>query len=197
MDSQPGIFIYGSCVSRDAFELDNNFLIVDYFARSSLGSAFRPEIEGWDPSLLLGKMASNFQRRMVESDLQKLLASTLQTSEFDTLVLDFIDERMSTIEFMGSTVTESAELKSTGFDIKQGQSYEPWSEVGMQRRRDGIASLVSSCDPHKIVVNRVFWATHDTNGVPFTYQGWIAKNNTFLTELYDIVGRVPGIRFID
>lgn len=197
MKNSPGVFVYGSCVSRDPFELNSSLRLVDYFARTSLGSAFRQPPHEWNPEETIGSVISRFQRRMVEADLKKTLAREILDADFDILVLDFIDERMSTIEFRGSTITESAELKSAGFKIDPSQSFEPWTEMGMQRRRDGIARLISICDPAQIVVNRVFWATHDSSGSPLSYSRWIARNNTFLAEMYAIMSSVPGVRFID
>lgn len=49
----------------------------------------------------------------------------------------------------------------------------------------------------KVIVNRVFWATHDSNGTPLSYVSWIARNNAFLANMYEIVSQVPGVRFID
>lgn len=197
MNPSSRVFIYGSCVSRDPFELPSDLTLVDYFARTSLASAFRQPPAKWEPDTVLDKLKSNFQRRMVETDVRKTLGKHIADSDFDFLVLDFIDERMSTIEFNGSTITESAELKSTGFEIDPDASYEPWTEMGMHRRRDGLQRLLEICDPRKVVVNRVFWATHDSNGKPLSHVGWIEKNNAFLAEMYEIVGQDAGVRFID
>lgn len=197
MNPSSRVFIYGSCVSRDPFELPSDLTLVDYFARTSLASAFRQPPSEWEPEGILDKLKSKFQRRMVETDVRKTLGKHIADSDFDLLVLDFVDERMSTIEFNGSTITQSSELKSAGFEADPSMSYEPWTELGMQRRREGLQQLFEICDPRKVVVNRVFWATHDSNGTPLSYVGWIARNNAFLADMYEIVGQVPGVRFID
>ena len=61
------VWILGSCVTRDAFNEDGDgFTLGEYWARTSLGSAFsaRPV-----DSVELDKIASPFQRRMVEADV--------------------------------------------------------------------------------------------------------------------------------
>ena len=66
------ILIFGSCVTRDAFEYidKNRFSLVGYFARSSLGSAYTgKEVK----SLNLDSISSSFQRSVVEADLYKNL----------------------------------------------------------------------------------------------------------------------------
>ena len=95
-----------------------------------------------------------------------------------------------------STITESAELKATGFPIDPAASYEPWTETGWARRAAGIKALTALVDPHRIVVNKAYWAYEDSNGVAFPYTAWIDKNNGLLDRLYTEIGKTPGVRFI-
>ncbi len=134
---------------------------------------------------------------MLHADINKSLAESLATTSFDVLVVDFIDERMNTLEVGNTTITESEELKATGFTVDPSHSYEPWSDLGLGRRLDGIRRLVDLVDPTKIVVNRVYWATVDTDGVPFPRSRWFDRNNRLLYDLYKEIEKVPGVRFID
>ena len=182
MDSSPRVFIYGSCVSRDPFDLPSSLTLVNYFARTSLASAFRKPPTEWEPEEILGRLNSNFQRRMVETDLRKTLGQHISDTDFDLLVLDFVDERMSTIEFKGSTITQSSELMSACFDADPSTSFEPWTDLGMRRRREGLQHLFEVCDPGQVVVNRVYWATHDSSGTPLSYVGcgWVPVSSPML-----------------
>jgi hypothetical protein len=121
----------------------------------------------------------------------------LQQTRYDALVLDFIDDRMSTVDLNGSVVTDSPELAATGFTAPVEAKHEPWSEKGWELRKAGIATLLRVVDPTRIVINRVYWATVDDAGAPFQHARWIAKNNAFLRELYALFEAVPGVRFID
>ncbi|WP_347108248.1 DUF6270 domain-containing protein [Paenarthrobacter sp. S56] len=193
----PSIFIYGSCVSRDPFEKPNDFKLEGYFARSSLASAFsEPPAQG-TPLPDVETLSSNFQKRMLETDINKSLPSLLRSTEFDYLVIDFIDERMSTVQLGESTITESEELKSTGFAITPSDVHEPWSETGLALRLQGIQALTRIVDPNKIIVNRVYCATVDTDGVPFPRSRWFDRNNKLLYDLYKEIEKIPGVRFID
>ncbi|MFJ5954500.1 DUF6270 domain-containing protein [Paenarthrobacter sp. NPDC092416] len=193
----PSVFIYGSCVSRDPFEKPSEFELKGYFARSSVGSAFRmpppPDIELPNVDAL----ASRFQKRMVQSDITKSLSESLTTTDYDVLVVDFIDERMNTIELGATAFTASEELKATGYAVDPANIHEPWSPIGLAHRLEGIRALTRIVDPLKIVVNRVHWATVDTDGVPFPRSLWFDRNNKLLYNLYKEIEKTPGVRFID
>ena len=191
------IFIWGSCVSRDPFEMESDMEVVDYRARSSLGSAFADTPADWEGCIDVGQLSSPFQRRMVTSDVTKSLRKDLRQTGYDALVLDFIDDRMNTIDLNGSVVTDSPELAATGFTAPAETKHEPWSDSGWALRRAGIEALLGVVDPARIVINRVYWATVDDAGEPFEHARWIAKNNAFLRQLYAIFEEVPGVRFID
>ncbi|BCW07723.1 DUF6270 domain-containing protein [Arthrobacter sp. NtRootA1] len=193
----PSVFIYGSCVSRDPFEKPNEFELKGYFARSSLGSAFRQPPTADTPLPNMDALASRFQQRMVQSDIHKNLAESLTTTEYDWLVVDFIDERMNTIELGGTTITQSDELKTIEFAVDPATVHEPWSETGWSNRVEGLHTLVRLVDPSKIIVNRVYWATIDTSGQPFGRSRWFDRNNRLLYDLYKEIEKSPGIRFID
>ena len=76
----PGVFIYGSCVSRDSYErLDSAmFPLVSYVARQSLISSFSrpatfvsmPEFTG---------LTSKFQIKMLGGDLESSLPRSLRS----------------------------------------------------------------------------------------------------------------------
>jgi hypothetical protein len=191
------IFIYGSCVSRDPFELDSGLFLEQYAARSSLASAFAKEPAAWQEVVDLDAIPSPFQRRMVASDLSKTLAGDLSATTADAIVLDFIDERMSTIDFADSVITDSPELASSGFSTGEYEKFEPWSERGWSMRLSGIQRLLELVSPDRIIVNRAYWATHDDKGIDFENQAWIEKNNALLRRLYDEFARTPGVRFVD
>lgn len=105
------VFVYGSCVSRDAFgpAVSSEFKVVDYVARQSLISAFLGPPAG---KAELTSIASPFQRRMVEGDLGGDLAEhLLESTEIDVLLWDLVDERMGVhLVKGGAYVTNSAEF---------------------------------------------------------------------------------------
>jgi len=134
---------------------------------------------------------------MVQSDIHKTLAESLTTTEYDWLVVDFIDERMNTIELGGTTITQSDELKTIEFAVDPATVHEPWSDTGWANRVEGLRTLVGLVDPSKIIVNRVYWASIDASGQPFGRSLWFDRNNRLLYDLYKEIEKTPGIRFID
>ncbi|MGP5362230.1 DUF6270 domain-containing protein [Brachybacterium tyrofermentans] len=86
------VFIYGSCVTRDAEPWfgEYGFEMARYVARQSLISAFhKAKIAEYD----LSPVESAFQRRMIKGDVASNLRSEIQGSEPDLVVWDICDER--------------------------------------------------------------------------------------------------------
>lgn len=108
------LMIYGSCVSRDAFDvLDSSYSLLGYVARQSMISAFsRPT------DLLSGEaLASAFQNRSLAGDIKSNLLQHLRrhAADIDLLVIDLTDERLGVVRLPdGSYVTHSRELVSSG-----------------------------------------------------------------------------------
>lgn len=167
------IFVFGSCVSRDVLNFGNDRCqLVDYFARSSLASAFH-ERATEDP--YSERLASAFQRRIVAADFSKQLAGRLTAADFDTLLVDFIDERFDLFCFDdGAVCTLSGELLSTGFlkgnpvgrVVKSGSDefFALWV-TGWDRFWTRLGSLGLR---DRVRLNRVFWATETVDGGDFS-----------------------------
>ncbi|MGK3958291.1 DUF6270 domain-containing protein [Arthrobacter sp. R4] len=189
------VFIYGSCVSRDAFQFPHDMHLVDYVARSPLGSAFAEIPSALDFST--ASISSSFQRRMVEIDLKKELASILRHSEYDLLLLDLIDERIPLMNYEHSVVAYSSELQSTGVTAEENSLIGVGTDAYFARWLDGLSKLLAICPASKIVVNKVWWATTDSAGALLPNQGYINTNNAILERLYAELGQYPEIRFIE
>lgn len=91
------LFIYGSCVSRDALEFQQDGPeLVKYVARTSLAvQQSAPKVL----TSLLERIPSPFQREMMMIDMQKSLFQLLESEQYDVLLLDFIDERFGIAQF--------------------------------------------------------------------------------------------------
>ncbi|SDX17839.1 hypothetical protein SAMN04487912_10848 [Arthrobacter sp. cf158] len=119
----PGLFIYGSCVSRDTYPfLDKDWTIVEYVARQGMISAASPR------GVLRGESAltSKFQNQCVRNDIRSSLFATIDkaASETDLFVLDLVDERLGVYELGGgSYITQSWELGES--KLLQQQDIEP------------------------------------------------------------------------
>lgn len=184
-----GVFLLGSCVSRDAFNLPGVPEIAEYVARTSLASAFEPVPTVNMPDL--EKNPSKFQRRMVDGDWRKTLEAKLLDFDRGLVLVDLIDERFSQIHVGGSVVTGSPELQRCDpalFDLERDA---PGSEAHLRRFRRGFERLTELVHPDRIIVSKVFWATAEEDGSLLPDQKRIADANATLRKLYGIVSNFP------
>lgn len=109
-----GVFIFGSCVSRDTFtELPDQYNLIHYTARQSAISAGRPA-NGVAESI--PRLSSKFQDRVVRADIKGNLLDIVRSrgKETDVVLMDLVDERFGVIEIGGGYVTRLHEFWSNG-----------------------------------------------------------------------------------
>jgi hypothetical protein len=186
------IAILGSCVTRDAFGFHREVLgrPEQYFARSGLASAMCAEpFRGVDTSTI----ASDFQRGVVDMDLEGTFAAWLPTGEFDVLILDVIDERFSLlIDADGAIATRSVEFTSAIADTSRCRVVPPHTDEYFDLWQSAWVRFLAVVDEigarDRIRINRVRWAdTFDGPGVRFPKaysQAAIVQANAFLDRLY-------------
>lgn len=191
----PRIFVLGSCVSRDAFDLPGAPELVDYRARTALGSAFATPTKFMD-RVNIELNPSAFQRRMVATDLEKGLEGLLVDSSFDFLLLDLIDERLQMIRHDGSYVTYSPELQTCGIVPNPDDLVEVGSSEYFEAFVAGLEKLLAIVPAEKIIVNQVYWAEKTLDGEPVGSPDQTHKHNRILDKLYRQLRRQPGIHFV-
>lgn len=198
------VLIYGSCVSRDAFNYESakGFQFTEYYARSSFASAFHPKSVVHE---LYSSIESPFQKRLVKADLLKTSKTSIVNGDYDLLLIDFIDERFALFVLdEGGVVTVSNELVSGGFDAKtppvSGHVVKSGSEEFLELWKTGWSGFVEAMRAEnrmeKVVINRVFWAGRTESGHPF--DGFNPQSaNRFLETLYSLVAKdIPEDQFI-
>ncbi|MCP3426183.1 DUF6270 domain-containing protein [Rothia sp. AR01] len=169
------VFIYGSCVSRDAYEVlpgrDERHELTAYVARQSLLSA------GHDATGLLPedfRMEHAFQERMVRSDWAGDVMEQLDDAgPLDLLVWDLVDERHGAYWFLeGGVVTRSVDIMGTGLmellpedqliGFGSGDHLAAWSDAAAEfAERLRAAGLFE-----RTVVLEVPWAEAALGGEP-------------------------------
>lgn len=164
--------IYGSCVSRDIFNLEESqsFKLTDYFARSSMASLCSSSYEN---EAALDRIPSAFRRRMVACDFSKQILKQPEAFEnADIILIDLIDERFDLVALpSGHIITSSNELSESGLltesSVKGFQLIKPSSP----ERRDlwirGMHKFLAVLEQHNkldcLVVNRVYWSSRFEN----------------------------------
>lgn len=179
--------IHGSCVTRDAFALSGGqgFRLDDYYARTSLASAFADRgVDGIDTSTI----PSGFRRRMVDRDLGKHFSAVLPDMRSDLVVLDLVDERFGLLVDDGSGVaTRSDELLQASGVSPDLRRVLPGSvdfllawEAG---RRRFVAEARSAGVLDRVVVHQARWAERCADGTRFDHQA-SAEANHLLEHMY-------------
>lgn len=184
------LFIMGSCVSRDAFEYfdKNAFSLTAYFARSSIGSSFSG-IAAKD--IYSSRIASAFQRNQVKSDLLKTLPAQVAGTDFDTLIVDFIDERFPLFRFNdGSIATVSIELHQLdALKCDEGEKIPEFSDEHFSYWLRGWHSFIENAKRNqfidKIIINKAHWAAHTIDGGCLQSSG-VDVANAYLNRLYRV-----------
>ncbi len=196
-DDAPAVLVYGSCVSRDAFELSEAPHLAAYVARSGLASAMSQEptgLEGAD----LSANSSAFQRRMVALDLSRGLGGVLAETAFSHLLVDLIDERFTLARGpRGGLFTISPELERAGVSTGSFERFRSGSPEHLEGFRAGWARLCELVPADRIIVNKVYWAAIDETGAAVSDPAVVAAANDVLDALYGIVEEVsPGVRWL-
>lgn len=188
------IFVHGSCVSRDLFELPG-LSLAGYRARTSLASLTSQPLFYEDEKLSLNK--SEFQRRMVKGDLEKTNLDLAESTAGNYVLVDLIDERLPLRSSTLGMYTASPEYDKTGLNLggdelcRGSNRYYSLFQKGWE--------IFSRRLRHKVIIlNRVYWATHREDGTKLPDQAKIALENDRLSRLYSIIEALtPSIFTLD
>lgn len=190
------IFVLGSCVSRDAFEVnDRNQLLSGYRARTSFATLFDPPMAIDEEQLSANPSA--FQRRMVRSDMLKDSFTLASETIGDTVLVDFIDERFDLIKLGDTRISLSPELKKTAFHFSAGQRVLNHDSEYFEAFRTNWLHLVENLPHKQVVVNGVYWSKINDSGDGLPNQDRIEVENYKLFKLYEIIeSSTPEVTFI-
>lgn len=165
------VLIFGSCVSRDIFNLEysREFKVSSYYARSSFaslaGKAYENE-EGLD------NLSSKFQRSMVLNDFSKeILTAGEKIDRADVILVDLIDERYDLVVFPGGEmVTKSDELTASKMLKQAGLEFRLVKQGSDERRElwvKGVRAFFDLLRSHnkldRVLVNQAYWASEFEN----------------------------------
>lgn len=132
MSTSP-VLLYGSCVSRDTYELVKDARpLAGYVARQSLISAMGDPV----PTPDLSALASPFQQRMVAEDHEGALRGIVRgNADAGVLLLDLVDERLGVYRAGdGAYVTRSNEFVKAGLHTDRDPA--DWIKFGTPEHVD-------------------------------------------------------------
>lgn len=196
------IFIFGSCVTRDAFTPLNTdaFLVSGYIARHSLARVKHAIFDGIDleDDLIVKKIPSAFQRKMLQQDwsnnLFEIIKTAHENNSIDLLVIDSVDERFGLIEITDNVyVTNSDEFRSGQLINSQAaKKITADSEEFFSAWEYGFQRLLEVFPREKIIYNNVLWSRYLDSGQSFNEilpPGRIDWCNGIMKRLYSIAGQ--------
>ncbi len=166
------IGIWGSCVTRDIFEIatipDDQRPDLSYHARSAWASqASRP----LDPAPYPVPQRDGFGFRMVREDAVKSILDELVAAAPDIVILDLIDERFDVVEHEGSWFTvndyvERLELEET---LREGATEQvPFSserrdELFTEGARTLVPKILDALPGVPIVLHQAWWTARSAD----------------------------------
>jgi hypothetical protein len=201
-DKVKRVLIFGSCVSRDAFENKIQGLeLVGYYARSSFASFTGAPFVDNDLTL---RIESSFQQRMVQADLEKTFLKILEQINFDVLLIDLIDERFNLIDQGDNRIaTISNEYLTAAKLPLNGRVIYSGSSEHIQKWREGFGIFFSIIKKlgweGRVRINEVFWAKGTESGEKLSsyLDEQIDSANSFLEDRYnDLREILPSNAFI-
>ncbi len=185
------VAIFGSCVSRDPFEKSHEIEIVDYYARSSLASMTSAPANFL---IDLSPISSEFQRRMIQRDLNKNFMNFIKENKFDIFIMDFTDDRFPILKLPNNTlITESQEFSianktNINFLPYSTTRIKPFSKDFLNLWEEGFTNLINISTQYgfseKILINEIYWAKTDENNNFFKNHVEIEMANDYFRQIY-------------
>lgn len=166
-----GIFLYGGCVIRDAYEqLKDDVKLTGYVSRQSLITATTPA----STILPAANLDSPFQQRAANGDIRSNLIPLMREAAASTslFVMDFHVERLGVHKLPdGSFITASNEIVKSGvlktLDRKPGKillGSERHTGFWTHAARRFYARVKALGIQDKVLIIDAPWATHATDG---------------------------------
>ncbi|MFW0108868.1 DUF6270 domain-containing protein [Rothia sp. P7181] len=198
--------MYGSCVSRDTFELvpAQDYKILNYVARQSVIAMSRDASELFPSGV---SFSSKFQQRMVEGDWQGNAWQEITSNKdnIDLLIWDIFDERHGAYRFdNGATVTRSSDL--LGSELTEHVSQAFLFVFGTDRHFNFwkycvgyfVKSLKNARLFDKTVVIKVPWAEYFDSGesTPSSMGTSAKEANNLYARYYDFLESL-GFHMVD
>jgi hypothetical protein len=206
------VAIFGSCVTRDAFELQARLsaaadTVALYLSRTTINASLAAPVvalAGPPPDAKV-----KFEERCAISDLEKTHFQELRCRRFDVLVIDLIDERHWLVDIDGGEAAYSVPFvklcEGRGIDPAAFRRTPPGDAGTIERTLANIpcflARLAAAVDPGRMILHEAVWARRyrakDGSIQDFAQQGMIDGANAVLESYYAALkAACPAMRSI-
>jgi hypothetical protein len=202
--------IFGSCVTRDAFELgqptSGAHRVSVYLARTTINSCMSAPVPFKD--LFASERQQKFEERCVIDDIFKRHFDALREKPFDYLLLDLVDERHPIIAIDGSylcysvpflRMAEAFKLDPTKFERRAPRDPRVIEETlaNVPRFLERLSRII---DLDRIILHEALWATNfiaaDGQRKAFANAAEIARVNDVLAVYYARLKSATALRSI-
>lgn len=187
------VAIFGSCVTRDLFDLvDTGWSVARYIGRQSMIGFMHPPLK---LDFRAGKTTgSAWMDSMARLNATKDAFDLLAGAEFDALVVDLIDERCACLSTRGGNrLTYSPELQtmSEGTTLLEQNGLTPlfdeWPYMDEREAAlDHFARQLARCSRGRpIVLHEAYWSTYAVGEQRVNFDvNWVRRNNDLLALCY-------------
>jgi hypothetical protein len=202
--------IFGSCVTRDAFELDQaksgGHRVGTYLARTTINSCLSAPVPF--KNLFAAERRPKFEERCVTDDILKRHFDALAEKPFDCLIVDLIDERHPVIVIDGSQLCYSVPFRrmADGFavDTSTFEKRMPQDPRVVEETLANIPRFIERLtrvvDPQRIILHEALWATSfiaaDGARRDFPKKAEIERTNAILAAYYARLKSAAPLRVI-
>ncbi|MGG0510644.1 DUF6270 domain-containing protein [Priestia megaterium] len=181
------IDILGSCVSRDPFAMfDHEYEINSYFARTNIISLASNSM---NISIHRISLESNFQKRCVYNDLNKLFFKNVRETEAQVLIIDLLSERLRIMKRGESYFTYSDEFTRSNLvtDLKGKQFADKTDEL-WKSSADRFIEEINNSSIEQVIIHKALWQEKyvDKDGMIQSFDNIeeIHSNNEKLEYMY-------------
>lgn len=202
--------IFGSCVTRDAFELgqskSGDHRVGNYLARTTINSCLSAPVPF--KNLFAAERQPKFEERCVIDDILKRHFDALAEKPFDYLIIDLIDERHPVIVVDGSQLCYSVPFRrmADGFalDTSKFEKRMPQDPRVVEETLANIPRFIERLtrvvDPQRIILHEALWATRfisaDGTRQDFPKKAEIERTNAILAAYYARLTSAAPLRVI-
>lgn len=185
---QPQVFVYGSCVTRDALNYDGAPKLGAYFSRTPIISAFGRRPASLPADMDVEQVPSAFQRRMVVNDAEKRLIPALKSlDETGIVILDLVNERIPVARIGSGFLACSSEAVRAGLHPGRHTRLTIGGPKFMDHWIPAAERLVQSLSGRRVILNKAFGAYRDESGRDIRSLFPVEFHNKCLGPMYEIL----------
>ena len=183
------LFILGSCVTRDAFEIapNHSYKIEGYYARTSLFSTFSNHLKEVPTREDIG-IEGNFRATQARKEFTKEARYYLATAPVRYILIDLLDERFGLYKFRDSFISNSNELQEAKYYQKYKEEFVNLDKESLSKAKiiEIFYEYLKRYDRDNIIIlHKVYCSNQyiDDNGEVHTFEQRVVDENNRINDM--------------